>query len=1052
MAQIFLPLAPMAHRFSAPLASALLALLITLLNVFHPFSAPDCWTPMHKLHLELSAPHPLTVTLLPGTEAGLMNGFTQSFQVAGTGAPEVFELPLPNVDLSAIGLLWKHEAGPLRLIFTRIATLDGRPVREMPPKTCTYRGPKEDIQWALSGVAPETVFEQPFFSAAFPELPAVDSRQCTPMRAALIFAIIFAGLLGCARVLAPWQPLVLSAASRSAAFCRRRPRLAIAAVSVLSVLAACHPVVFFGKSFISPNNGMQLFYNSNPTVAGAPRELNENPMGVDFGAMLYQDVPNTSAQHRAIFKDGEMPFWNRGPWMGTTSLGQLQSMLGDPLHWLPLATGSSALAWDVKFVLARLAFAIGIGFLVWAACRHVGVSILLALSAPWIGFFTYRCCHPAVFTMCYAPWILVAWLEAIRAPGWRRAWPWAMLLLFADWWTLCSGTAKEASAMLLFLNLAGGCAMLIQAQPWRARAAKLSLMAWASVLFLLISAPQWLVFVDALKKSYTIYEGLAPCQIQPSLVIGLFDDIFYRQLCGYDFVFNPSANLLVLIGVAWLFVRSREAFANRTVLAISAVAVFAACFAFGAISPILLKSLPFLSSVYHFDNTFSCVLIVLMFPLAAFGLQRCIEGMAKPGWWSDWAVTIGAMALLLMAFFGFLHASHRVGFNPLPDQLVLPVSRFFIVLVPLLLTAFVMFAPALRTALAGGPWRATGIIVLSASFATIHFRHGQWLVTSFDRLTFNPKTRFDLRETKSSALAWLAAAGAKEPGRVTGIGNAIIPGVAGMYGIEEISGPDALKLAEVWQLVNGLKIPVIWDWRIFVPTRLAHEFQGRFDFLNVRYFAVEEDPTIPAPTGIPVAFKGDLTIYESPTAWPRAFFTDAAFPASSVQDVSRLVHDGDGKPFAAIAPKLIQHLRLPNAADGARQSVPATGYRLTANSTEFTVDAPTRGLAVLHESFSPGDIEVTVDGETSIAIRANHAFRAVPILTPGRHIVRFTFVPAVWRLSLGLCMAGLGLLATSVLLIIRGARRAGTGAANPARTNHDTNSPTPVPNFGPARP
>jgi len=1052
MARIFLLSPVMPNRFSALLASAMLALLLTLIWAFRPFSAPDCWQSVYRLHLVLSTPHPLTIRLHPATEAGLLNGFDQTFEVAGTDTPQKIEVPLPNVELSGVGLLWKHGAGPLRFLSASVTAADGRIVREFAPRLCAYRGPKEDIQWPLSNSAPEAPFEQPFFSANFPALPAVDARTRTLPGACLAFALAFAVILGTSRLLAPLQPRALSALRGIAAFCRRRPRSAITVTAVLSVLSALHPVVFCGKSFISPNNGMQIFYTTNPTVPGAPRELEENPSGVDFGAMLYQDVPGTAAQHRAIFRDGEMPFWNRGPWMGTTSLGQLQSMLGDPLHWLPLATGSSAVGWDLKFILARIAFAIGVGFAAWAACRHAGVSLLLALSAPWIGFFTYRGAHPAVFTMCYAPWILVAWLESARAPGWRPMWRWAALLTFADWWVLCSGTAKEASAMLVFLNLAGGLVMLLRTDPWRTRAAKLLLMAWASVLFVLLSAPQWLVFLDALKKSYTIYGGLAPCQIQPSLAIGLFDDIFYRQLCGYDFVFNPCSNLLIFTGVAWLFVRPRSAFADRTVLALAAVAVFAGCFAFGVISPALLKVLPFFDTVYHFDNTFSCVLIVLMFPLAALGLSRCVQSVSRPGWWSDWALTLTAAAALVLAFLGFMHASHRVGFNPFPDHLALPLSPFFMTLAPLLLAALAAFAPALRVSLKGGPWRAAGIVALVASFAVIHFRHGQWLVTRFDRLTFNPKTRFDIRETQSSALAWLAAAQAREPGRVTGLSETMIPGPAGMYGIEEISGPDALKVAEVWQLVEALKIPVIWDWRIFIPTRIARDFQARLDLLNVRHYAMENDQTVPPPEGMPVVFRGDMTIYESPTAWPRAFFTDAAFPATSVHDISDLIHRGDGKPFAAISPKLIERLHLPNAGTTARHCVSATAYRLTANSTEFAIDAPARGLAVLHEPFSQGDIEVTVDGEPSVALRANHAFRAVPILTPGRHVVRFAFVPAVWGRALTLCVTGLGLLAASAMLLTRAARRAGTGAANSAGTNHDPAIPTPIPDFGAARP
>jgi hypothetical protein len=1028
MARIFLPDAIMPSRFSVPLASALLALLLTLLSVFHPFSAPDCRAPAYQVRLEISSPHPLTISLHPSTEAGLLNGFTSYFEVAGSGATETIKLPLPNVDLFGLGLLWKRGAGPLRFLGARITTPDGRTVLKIPPQQWNYRGPERDIEWALSG-APEVAYEKPFLSVKFPELPAVDSHKCSPAHAALTFAITFGILLACARLLAPLRTRALSAAARTADFCRRRPRLAIATAAALSVLAACHPVIFFGKSFVSPNNGMQVFASTSPTVAGAPVEPLENPSGADLGAMINWGMPATAVQHRAIFGDGEMPFWNRNSWLGTTLLGQLQSMAGDPLHWLPLATGGSAIAWDVKFILARIAFAIGVGFLAWAACRHAGVSVLLAASAPWIGFFTYRGCHMAVFTMCYAPWILVAWLEAARAGHWRGARGWALLLLFADWWVLCSGTAKEASAMLVFLNLAGGLAMLLQPQAWRVRAAKLALMAWVSVLFLLISAPQWLVFLDALKKANTAYEELAACQIQPSLVIGLFDDIFYRQLCERDFVFNPCTNLLVLAGLAWLFSRPRAAFADRTVTAVTATTVFAACFAFGVISPALLKSLPFLDTVHHFDNTFSCVLIVLFFPLAALGLKRCTESVAKPGWWGDWALTLGAVALMVMAYFGFMHATHRVGFNPLPDKQPLPVSDLFLVLVPLLLAAFAAFAPALRATLAGGPWRAPGVIILTASLAVIHFRHGQWLVTGFDRLVFNPKTRFDFRETKSPALAWLSAAQKKEPGRAVGLGDTMIPGQAAMYGIEDISGADALRVAGARELIEALEIP-LFGWRTFVPARLLQVLRRRLDFLNVRHYAMEKDPTVAPPDGFPVAFAGDMTVYESPTAWPRAFFTDAAFPAASVQDVAKVLRDGDGRPFAAIAPQTIERLRLPNAASGTHTAIAASGYRLTANSTEFVINAPTRGLAVLHEVFSPGDIEVTVDGESSVTLRANHAFRAVPILAPGRHVVRFTFVPAVWRRSLGMCVTGLGLLALSALLLTRYAQGAGTRAAN----------------------
>lgn len=1026
----------MPDRFPALFASAMLALLLTLLGEYRPFSAPDCWQSAHTLRLEIGAAKRLAVAMHPDTEAGLTNAFTRHFETGGEGATGTVEIPLPNVDLGGFALLWKRDAGPLQFKGARVVASDGRTVREIPLERFTYRGPRRDFEWSRNAAGPETDFEQPFLSAAFPTLPAVNPHAWSWSRAAWKFPIIFAGLLLAGRVLAPFRKRLGHFAGRVADFGKRRPRTSIALISLLSVAAACHPVVFFGKSFVSPNNGAQMFFHTGPTVAGVPRELTENPSGVDVGATMNWAVPMTTVQHRAIFTDGEMPFWNRGAWGGTALLGQLQSMIGDPLHWLPLATGGSAVAWDLKFILARIFFAIGIGFLVWAVSRHAGVAILLAASAPWIGFFTYRGSHQAVFTMCYAPWILVAWLEAVRAPDWRRTAKWALLLIFADWWVLCSGTAKEASAMLIFLNLAGGLALLLQAQTWRERAARLGVMAWASVLFLLLSAPHWLVFLSALKKAFTVYDAMPACQIQPSLVVGLFDDLFYRQITENEFVFNPCANLLVLAGVAWLFSRPRAALANRSVMALTVVAVFAACFAFGVIPPALLKSLPFLKTIHHFDNTFSCVLIVLLFPLAALGLKRCVQDSRMTCWWSDWALTLATTALMLVMYFGFLNASHRVGFNPHPGNKPLGVSALFVLLAPLLLAAFAMFAPALRAALVRGPWRPAGIIALLASLAVIHFRHGQWIETRFDRLTFNPKSRFDLRETKSPSLVWLAAARKTAPERVIGFDNMMIPGVAEMYRLEDITGADALTPAGTRELLAALKIPILWDWRAFIPARMSGDFRTRLDFLNVRHYAADPGPTCDTAGGLPIVFAGDMTIYESATAWPRAFFTDAAFDARSADDVARLVHDEAAQPFAALDPKMRARLHLPNASATPRHSIAAGAYRLTANSTEFTIDAPTRGLAVLHESNSPGDIEVTVDGQPSIVVRANHAFRAVPIMEPGQHVVRFTCVPGVWPLAVGMFSLGGTLLGISVMLLRSGNRarqvRAATAASLPA--------------------
>src|SRR5205085_2447936 len=122
------------------------------------------------------------------------------------------------------------------------------------------------------------------------------------------------------------------------------------AAALLGVIASCYPVVFFGKSFLSPNLGTVLLYDKTPTVPGAdPRpSAYEDPLNSDVGAMMWQDYPYSVLQSRALSRDGEIPLWNRDNWCGVSLLGQGQSMFGDPVHFIVLAGKGNAIAWDLK--------------------------------------------------------------------------------------------------------------------------------------------------------------------------------------------------------------------------------------------------------------------------------------------------------------------------------------------------------------------------------------------------------------------------------------------------------------------------------------------------------------------------------------------------------------------------------------------------------------------------------------------------------------------------------------------------------------------------------
>ena len=92
---------------------------------------------------------------------------------------------------------------------------------------------------------------------------------------------------------------------------------------------------------------------------------------------------------------------------------------------------------------AKLLFAFSISLCILAVTKHTPAAAIMAASSPFIGFFSYRYAHPAFFSLCYAPLILLCWLELIEAPRGRPTAFWLGAMAVANWMVLNSGTVKE---------------------------------------------------------------------------------------------------------------------------------------------------------------------------------------------------------------------------------------------------------------------------------------------------------------------------------------------------------------------------------------------------------------------------------------------------------------------------------------------------------------------------------------------------------------------------------------------------------------------------------
>lgn len=1024
------------------LPSLVLAVVATVLICWNPFGSPPQAACFHVSLKSNSAGEAKLDADIDGFGLGMRPPVSASVE----GGQQVNQLRFEFIAGQVCSLLFTplDRPGAVEIQRCWLATPAGRMIAEIPPATL-WRSEEDYAEERSDGALrlrsrPTTALQPVMFQPPTPLNVAIETPPSAGKIAAVGAVFLFGFLLISLALDRQRKPLLRSAEA-ARAWAAARPRRTILIAALVAVAICTFPVIFGGKSFVSPDNGVRLLYENFPTVPGAQGGRMENPAGSDLHATMYWGLPSSVMAHRAIFKDGEFPLWNRYGWAGFGFLGQGMSMIGDPLHIGVILAGSAAWAWDAKFVIARILFALGIGWLVYRTSRSLSAAVLLALSAPFMGFFAYRFCHVANFSLCYSPWILLAWVEGARAGTIRRAALWSGVLILANWCQLNSGTAKESSALLLFLNAAGGLVMLFARESWRWRAARLAVFAWASVLFLLLSAPLWLLFLETLGKAWTVYDTPKIYQLQPGLLVGLFDDIFLRQLVPLEYVFNPSANFFVLLGVGWALVRLRALTRESFFLAPLLAAFLIAALAFGVVSPALAAQIPMLRNVSHFDNTFSCVLFILLFVIAGFGLREAIARVSRAEWRGDWMLVMAFVAMLLAAYFGLTQASHRVGRTFLAVGETLPKSAFFMMYVPALVGAVALLPWAgrqmLRWRTAAPAWALAALCL----FAVLHFRHGMYFETKFDLYAMNPQKRLDLQTVASPTLDRLREA-ASEPARVMGTGHVMTVGFNVIQGLESPSSADALMNPQMLALVDALGIPRVDGWRIVLHHNQFEPLHRSLDMLNVRYLLSASDkPPLPGTRRLG---KFDLVLEESETAWPRAFFTDAVGTFSDVVELGRRVRKGDGRPFAAMPPAARVRLPLPLHNDRSEHAaVPAKNYRLTNNTTSFEIDAPSPGLAVLMEANVPGDIQAFVDGQPAESLTVNHVFRGVVIEKPGRHIVQFRYWPAVLGPALSFGVVGFVCLLLSAWVLRRSQRVvAGTDPAGAAtRESLATTSP-----------
>jgi hypothetical protein len=835
------------------------------------------------------------------------------------------------------------------------------------------------------------------------------------------------GLLVASVLLRKTRPATLRVGTKAATWVVAHPHQAVPIAAAFFVMLSCYPVVFFGKSFISPNNHSHtyLLYGEMPTVPGYKDVATDDEKGSDLGATMWQNWPYSVVESKALLKYGELPLWNRYNSCGLPLLGQGISMFADPLQLPILLTGGSSGAWDLKYLLAKWLFAFCLGLCVLQAAKHLPAALIITATAPFIGFFSYRYAHPAFFALCYAPSILLCWFKLIDARPGRETAAWLAAMVLADWTLINSGTVKEAYILLLAMNFCGFLTLVLGHSIVGGKGAKFFQAFFANILFLAIAMPVWWTFFHALRNSLTAYDDGGAWQLQPSLLIGLFDDIFYRQFNADESHLDPSLNFFTLLGVLWFLFSPRRADQRCLARGLSITCILALLFVFGIIPPSLIVRLPFLRNILHIDNTFSCIAIVCLLLLAGFGIKAFWSDCQLADFKRTYFRVMILLAGLVALYLGTTEAAQRSTITLFHIGEHIPKSNFFW-----------GYSLSLMIAAAGTPWlahwavmtkrgRTSQAFFLALLFVLFHWRHGMHLATPFDAYVMNPQRRVDLIADSSPALQ-LIKNHSTEPARSAGLDSAFFPGYGGAVGVEQIDGPDPLLNKHYRALMDASGVKLLFaTWRYGVIDEHLQGDLPLFDMLNVRYFLGYMGMKIePAPSLRKVASL-DLDVFESERVWPRAFFTDGLVAYEHEAEFIDLLKKSDGTPFAGIPKEELDNqtglakLAGTSMPPSNRRTTPATDYVFTNNTTSFKINAPGPGVIVLTEAYVPEDFQVRLNGKPANYFRVNSAFKGLFVPKAGNYVVSYTYWPRYLTLSFWVAGAGVAMFLGWGLLLLK---------------------------------
>jgi hypothetical protein len=784
---------------------------------------------------------------------------------------------------------------------------------------------------------------------------------------------------------------------------------ALQGLLLLLVLAAAFPGVFFRGEVAFPGD---ILFESLPWKLYAPSgwEHAENRLLCDMTSAIMPWYWLT----REALRHGEWPLWNPLEFGGAPLLANWQSAVFYPpraLHSvLDIFVGFTV------FVLLKLWLC---GMNAYLCARAIGLRTPAArfMSIAWmLGGYNFVWCYWPVPDVCV--WLPIVFLgtEWLIGGRYRRGF---FAVLFGAVLSLLAGHPESA----FVINL-GICAYAVMRLLWdrrRLRDSAACLAVWGSawLVALLVAAVQIIPFLEYLLNSYPpgqntnmgAHPGLplhaVLCLWIPRFFGATADLNYWGDLDTNRFLMN-YAGVPVWLAATLLVARGpweRQSRARVACLAI-VVAVFL-CLTFEVPPFDLIHRLPLFNLL---KRTYYIAFVMFALPvLGAIGLDRWFARPRK--WYELFSCILGILltnAALYLAYSFYRGTIRLMRFQDyLSHQLLFfwcAEAVFLIVLIVSLTT----FRPRLFPALLA--------ILLAADLLVA----GRGTSPSFPRRMMYPETQLT-RFLEN----------VPKPCRIGLVQGMVPPGFMVPYGIQDISGYDALYPERIVRFQYGLKTDV---WNAIEPV------------YNIEYYL--HDPTMmtqsrhPGPT-FPIDQTNrfemltnidGLDVYKNKGAMPRAFLVGSARVISNREALLDAMRDPALKPAKEVL--LEEPLSAPLPKKPPEDPGTATVVDYKFNRVVVEADAKSDCILVLGDAYYPG-WRATIDGQPAPIFSAYYAFRGVRI-PAGSHRIEFFYMPASLKAGLGISMA------TLIVMMICSLRALRREARAPARPRSRTTATLPA--------